>query len=65
MLEKCGANAPVDFLSKMPWGHRLAVDKRNVTSDLVYAIRREGVFGFERFYQYVISYHMLTTTPVH
>ena len=60
MLKKHDVYAARDFLSKMTRGqryHNAVVDKRNITSDLVYTIHRHGVLGLERFYQYVILYH--------
>ena len=45
---------------------KVAVDKRNMTSDLVYSIRRQGVTRLERFYQYVIlgqNNHCCVTLP--
>ena len=57
MLEKCDVYAALDFLPKMTRGqryHNAMVDKRNVTSDLVYSIPCQGVSGLERFFHYMI-----------
>ena len=65
MLQKCCVYAPVDFLLKNPRS-KVAVDKRNVTSDLVYSIRRQGVTRLERFYQFVTlgqNKHCCVTLP--
>ena len=46
-------NAACNFLPKMTRGqryHNAMIDKRNVTSDLVNTIHRQGVLGLERFF---------------